>query len=388
MESPVGVAHCFVTQDYGPDLGGIARRNVELCRRLTGGVVVSTVAHAAARAFDAGEAYPIVRQPFGLRDAKRFVNQVRWARTLPVGRVLHVGNVRPAGYPVWWAHRRRGVPYIIYVYGMDLLKERRKLANPLKRYTARRLFADAAGVVAISAWSAELVVDVMRRAGVQDLPPVATIDLGTDPVFFHPSRDTGALRQRYGLRDAPLMVTVARLMPHKGQDVAIRALPMLRPDVRYLIVGAGPDEGRLRALAASCGVGDRVVFAGALSDAEIAEAYATATVYVGLSRREGDVEVEGFGISFVEAGASGTPSIAGDSGGVRAAVRDGETGLIVPPADAGRAAAAITRVIGDRELRASLGAAARAAVERYYNWDRVARETSEFVDTVTAGAGR
>jgi phosphatidylinositol alpha-1,6-mannosyltransferase len=385
MESAVGARHCFVTQDYGPDLGGIARRNVELCRRLPGGVVVSTVAHAGADAFDAGEAYRVVRQPFRLRDAKRFVNQVRWARTLPAGQVLHVGNVRPAGYPVWWAHRRRGVPYIMYVYGMDLLKERRKLGgpNPLKRYTARRLFADAAGVVAISAWSAALVVDVMRGAGVRDLPPVATIDLGTDPVFFHPSRDTGALRQRYGLGDAPLMVTVARLVPHKGQDVAIQALATLGAEVRYLIVGAGPDEGRLRALAASCGVGHRVIFAGALSDAEMAEAYATATVYVGLSRREGDVEVEGFGISFVEAGASGTPSVAGDSGGVRAAVRDGETGLIVPPTDAGRAAAAIAQVIGDDGRRASLGAAARAAVEQYYNWDRVARETSDFVDTVT-----
>jgi phosphatidyl-myo-inositol dimannoside synthase len=383
MESAVGARHCFVTQDYGPDLGGIARRNVELCRRLPGGVVVSTVAHVAAGAFDAGEAYRVVRQPFGLRDAKRFVNQVRWARTLPVAQVMHVGNVRPAGYPVWWTHRRLGVPYIIYVYGMDLLKERRKLGSPLKRYTAQRLFADAAGVVAISAWSAALVVDVMRGAGVRDVPPVATIDLGTDPVFFHPSRDSGALRQRYGLGDAPLMVTVARLVPHKGQDVAIRALATLGPEVRYLIVGAGPDEGRLRALAASCGVDDRVVFAGALSDAEIAEAYATATVYVGLSRREGDVEVEGFGISFVEAGASGTPSVAGDSGGVRAAVRDGETGLIVPPTDAGRAAAAVAQVIGDSGLRTSLGAAARAAVERYYNWDRVARETSDFVDRVT-----
>jgi phosphatidyl-myo-inositol dimannoside synthase len=343
---------------------------------------VSTVSHPGAAAFDAGEAYPIARQPFGLRDAKRFANQVAWARTLPSARVMHVGNVRPAGYPVWWAHRARGVPYIIYVYGMDLLKEQRKMRSAFKRLTGRRLFGDAAGVVAISAWSAELVVDVMRAAGVRNMPPVAAIDLGTDPGFFQASRDTGKLRRRFGIGDAPLMLTVARLVPHKGQDVAIQALASLSPEVRYLIVGRGPDELRLRAVAASCGVTDRVIFAGALTDEEIAEAYATATVYVGLSRREGDVSVEGFGISFVEAGASGTPSVAGDSGGVRAAVRDGETGIIVEPT-AYDAAAAIGQMIDDDALRRAMGSAARAAVESYYNWDRVARDTMAFVDRVT-----
>jgi phosphatidyl-myo-inositol dimannoside synthase len=190
------------------------------------------------------------------------------------------------------------------------------------------------------------------------------------------------LRRRFGIGDAPLMLTVARLVPHKGQDVAIQALASLSPEVRYLIVGKGPDELRLRAVAASCGVTDRVIFAGALTDEEIAEAYATATVYVGLSRREGDVSVEGFGISFVEAGASGTPSVAGDSGGVRAAVRDGETGIIVAPT-AYDAAAAIGQMIEDDALRGAMGSAARAAVESYYNWDRVARDTMAFVDRVT-----
>jgi phosphatidylinositol alpha-1,6-mannosyltransferase len=386
MESTVEglpVRHGFVTQDYGPDLGGIARRHVELCRRLSGGVIVSTVAHAGSAAFDSREPYAIARQPFDITDAKRFANQVRWARTLPRTRVLHVGNIRPAGYPVWWAHRTTGLPYIVYVYGMDLLKERRKLGNPLKRYTARRLFADAAGVVAISAWTAELAADVMRVAGVTHAPPVATIDLGTDPDFFHPHRRTGALRRRFGLGSGPLMLTVARLVPHKGQDVAIRALALLRADVHYLIVGAGPDRPRLRALATELGVADRVTFAGALDDGDIADAYATASVYVGLSRRDGDVSVEGFGISFVEAGASGTPSVAGDSGGVRGAVRDGETGVIVPATDPGAAAAAIGALIGDESRRAAMGAAARQAVETHYNWDRVARETMAFIDTVT-----
>jgi phosphatidylinositol alpha-1,6-mannosyltransferase len=140
-------------------------------------------------------------------------------------------------------------------------------------------------------------------------------------------------------------------------------------------VGEGPDRPRLESLARSLGVGDRVTLPGALDDDGVAEACATATVYVGLSRLDAGVNVEGFGISFVEASASGVPVIAGDSGGVRSAVRDGETGIVVPPADPAAAAAALRRLLGDESLRRRMGSAGRAAVETHYNWDRVAVET-------------
>lgn len=367
--------HVFVTQDYGPDLGGIARVHVELCRRLAhdGGVVVSTVAHAHAAVFDAAEGYRIARMPFGLAAAKRAANQIHWARALPRTGILHCGNIRPAGYPVWYTHRRAKLPYVVYVYGMDLLKERRKIAaNPLKRWTLRRMLGDARGIIAISWWSAELAREVMREAGIRRLPPIAAIDLGTDPTFFRPDR---------GIRCPGRLLTVARLVPHKGQDVAIRALALLPPDVRYVIVGTGNDRARLEAIAREAGVAQRVTFAGALSDDEIAKAYAEADVYVGLSREEG-VQAEGFGISFVEAAASGVPSVAGFSGGVRSAVRDGMTGLLVPPTDPIAAAAAIRRLLDDRTLRDTMGREARNVVESHYNWDRVARATMEFVDRV------
>src|SRR6185436_19157642 len=96
--------HLFVTQDYGPDLGGIARRHVEFCRRVSPDeVVVSTVASAGATLFDASEHYRIARERFSFGEAKRFVNQMRWSRSL-VRHIrqgidlLHLGNVRPCGY--------------------------------------------------------------------------------------------------------------------------------------------------------------------------------------------------------------------------------------------------------------------------------------------------
>jgi len=380
--------HLFVTQDYAPDLGGMARRHVELCRRFAPDeIIVSTVASPQSQDFDRNEHYHISRQPFPFGQAKRFSNQLAWgmdlAGTCRAGvDVMHLGNVRPCGYAVLLAARRASTPYLVYVNGGDLLRERQKSeTRRLKRWSARLIFGGSLGVVANSAWTADLAREVMAFVGVNNLPPVATIDLGTDPVQFSPDKDGRLLRCRLGIDEAPLLLTVARLVPHKGQDIVIQALAKLsqaQPDARYLIVGDGSDAPRLRALASALGVGERVILAGPLSDHDVVEAYATADVYAGLSRVDNGINVEGFGISFVEASASGTPCVAGDSGGVRSAVRDGETGFVVSPSDVDAVASAIGRLLSDGALRRRMGVVGRTAVETHYNWDRVARETLAF----------
>src|SRR2546423_5505642 len=383
--------HLFVTQDYGPDLGGMARRHVELCRRFGDGdetiMSVSTVASPHAAAFDQHESYRIYRQPFPFERANRFSNQLRWAQWVtskraPKYEVIHCGNIRPVGYGVRWTNRKLGIPYLVYVNGGDLLRERRKAErSSMKRMSARSILGNASGIVATSTWVGQLASDVMREVGVQMPPPVAALDLGTDPIHFNPSRDTGALRRRWGVGDGPIILTVARLVPHKGQDIGIKALAILAhdfPELRYIMVGQGHDEQRLRELARELGVSDKVGFVGAMRDDELPEAYATSTIYLGASRVDRDINVEGFGISFLEAGASGIPSIAGDSGGVRSAVRDGETGIVVPPTDVDAIAGAIRSLLLNETRRKQMGQEARRAVETYYNWERVARDTREF----------
>jgi phosphatidylinositol alpha-1,6-mannosyltransferase len=384
------VRHLFVTVDYPPDRGGMARRHVELCRRLApDGLTVSTVAAENAEQFDRSEPYPIVREPFTFRGARTFANRWRWstsiARRAAAVDVIHCGNIRPCGYSVLAARRRRAgrAPFLIYVNGSDLLRAREKIgASALKRWFLARLLGDAAGIVANSAWTAETASTLCESLGVTPESRVEAIDLGTDPLQFRPENDSGKLRERLGWHEHMVVVTVARLVAHKGHDVALRAIAAVvrqNPDVRYLIVGEGPNENTLRRLAAELGITDRVVFSGALADTDIAEAYATADMYVGLSREEG-LDVEGFGISFVEAAASATPVIAGDSGGVRSAVRDGETGFVVSPNDVDGVAAAIRLLLHDDERRRRMGEAGRRAVETYYNWDRVARETAAFAE--------
>lgn len=382
--------HLFVTQDYAPDLGGMARRHVELCRRFADGTTtmeVSTVSAANTAAFDASEPYKIDRQPFPFSRAKVFTNQLRWGRWLSARAasdidVLHCGNIRPVGYAVLLTHLRRRVPFLVYVNGGDLLKEQAGIeASARKRFGARHILGAASGIVATSAWVGGVAADVMQQLGIERAPPIGAFDLGTDPEFFRPGRDTRKLRTKWAIGDAPLLLTVARLIPHKGQDVVLRALAALKtefPTLRYAMIGTGPDEPRLRKLAADLKVSDQVIFAGPVSDDEVAEAYATSTVYLGLSRVDQSIDAEGFGISFVEASASGVPIIAGDSGGVRSAVRNGESGVIVPPQDLNAVVEALRVYLSNPAKRASTGKIGRSLVETYYNWDRVARETRNF----------
>jgi phosphatidylinositol alpha-1,6-mannosyltransferase len=224
--------------------------------------------------------------------------------------------------------------------------------------------------------------------GVRVMPPVGAFDLGTDPEMFSPARDTRALRARWGAGDDPILLTVARLVPHKGQDTGIRVLAALArefPRVRYVLVGDGHDEPRLRSLARSLGVQNRVVFAGALSEDDLPEAYATSSVYLGPSRIDSEINAEGFGISFLEASASGLPVVAGDSGGVRSAVRDGETGIVADPSNVDELAGHVARFLRDDDLRKRFGAAGRRAVLDHFNWDRVARDVRDFTRSVTVG---
>ena len=381
--------HLFVTVDYPPDLGGMARRHVELCRRLASdGVIVSTVAAADAQLFDQKEPYRIAREPFTFQGAKTATNRWRWSRSIArraaAVDVIHCGNIRPCGYPLMLARRGAArAPFLLYVNGSDLLQEREKItASAMKRWFVRRLLRQSAGIVANSAWTAETAWALFQTLGIDVADRIVAIDLGTDPEQFRPENDRGALRASLGWQGLCVALTVARLVPHKGQDVALRAMAAVlreHPTLRYLIVGDGPNEAALRRLASDLGIADRVVFAGAMSDADVAEAYATSDVYIGLSRQDGKA-IEGFGISFIEASASGIPVIAGDSGGVRSAVRDGETGVVVKPNDPDAVASALRQLLASPERRKALGRAGRRAVETHFNWDRVARETTAFAE--------
>jgi phosphatidyl-myo-inositol dimannoside synthase len=201
---------------------------------------------------------------------------------------------------------------------------------------------------------------------------------GVDAAEFH--RGTGGARIRAGLGIAPgrpVVVCVSRMVPRKGQDTLIRAWPAVRAqapgDPLLMLVGDGPYRSRLAVLAQQLGVGDSVLFTGPVSWDDLPAYYDAGTIFAMPCRtRRRGLDVEGLGIVYLEAAATGLPVIGGDSGGAADAVLDGETGYVVPGHDIRAVSDRLTELLCDPSGAAAMGEKGRAWIDREWTWDLVA----------------
>jgi phosphatidylinositol alpha-1,6-mannosyltransferase len=192
-----------------------------------------------------------------------------------------------------------------------------------------------------------------------------------------------ARRAALGLAGRPVVVCVSRLVPRKGQDTLIRALPTVRsvvPDACLLVVGSGPHERRLRELAARTGLAEHVRFTGGVADADLPGYYGAGDVFAMPCRtRRRGLEVEGLGMVFLEASACGLPVVAGASGGAPEAVLEGRTGTVVDGRSVPAVAAAVTRLLSDPALVAEQGSAGRDWVLAEWGWAAQAARLGELL---------
>lgn len=372
----------LLTFDFPPLGGGISRWMSEIARRYPPGTLtVSTGRMPGDTASDAAFPNVIDRLDVPSVRLRALKNQVRWARrSMALNRATPFrfawcDNIRPSAYPARALSQFSGVPYGVIVHGSDLFDIRANFRRSrFKRMVTRQLLGGAATIVANSRWTRSLLAEVLGELGLPDVVARArVVSLGTDPLRFRPDVDTAAFRRAHNLPNGRWLVTVARLEAFKGVDTVIRALRLLTaefPDVRYAVVGDGSFRAGAEALAVAEGVADRVHFLSRLPDDALPSAYAMTTIYAGLTR-ETPREVEGFGISLLEAQASGRPVVAGRAGGIVDAVADGETGLLVDPTDVAAVAAAFRSLLADPARAEAMGRAGRSAIERHYNWDRV-----------------
>ena len=230
--------------------------------------------------------------------------------------------------------------------------------------------------------------DLLRLYGARD-KSIRTVPCGVDLATFGP-RDRAQARRRLCLRDDEFVVLqLGRLVPRKGIDNVIRAVGLMDASLkpRLLVVGGEsvePDErrtpeiARLRALARSCGVADRVTFTGRRDVAELPEFYAAADVFVTTPA------YEPFGITPLEAMACGTPVVGSAVGGIQYSVVDGVTGYLVPPKDPAALAEKLAWLQANPALRLALGRAGMARVRSHFTWDRVAGELATVYQEVVA----
>ncbi|MFB7288208.1 glycosyltransferase family 4 protein [Actinacidiphila glaucinigra] len=364
----------IVTNDFPPRPGGIQAFVHSMALRLDPGRVVVYASTwrdgSEVAAFDAEQPFPVVRD--------------RTTMLLPTPRVTRraAALLREHGCTsVWFG---AAAPLGLMAPALRKAGARRLVATthgheagwaqlPASRTLLRRIGEGTDTITYLGEYTRSRIARALtpEAAGrMVQLPP------GVDEKTFHPASGGEAVRARLGLSDRPVVVCVSRLVPRKGQDTLIEAMPLIladRPDAVLLVVGGGPYADELKRLAERTGVAESVRFTGAVPWQELPAHFGAGDVFAMPCRtRRGGLDVEGLGIVYLEASATGLPVVAGDSGGAPDAVLDGETGWVVRGGEPGEAAERILALLGDAELRRRMGERGRKWVEDAWRWDLLA----------------
>ena len=372
----------IVTNDFPPRQGGIQSFVHALATRLPQGTVtVYAPAWKGAREFDARQSFPVIRHPTSLmlpgpavsRRAAAIARQhgcdaVLFGAAAPLGLitpVLRRAGVRRAialthGHEAGWAMlpgarallRRIGDEVDVMTYLGEYFRVR--LARALSQEAAKRMVHLAPGV---------------------------------DVTFFRPGSGGQAVRDRLGLAGRPVVVCVSRMVRRKGQDTLIRAWPQVLSEVSdavLLLVGDGPYAGDLRRLARRVGISHAVLFTGPVPWAELPGYYDAGDVFAMPCRtRRAGLDVEGLGLVYLEASATGLPVIGGDSGGAPDAILAGESGYVVR--DMAGAAARVIELLTDPGRARAMGEKGLAWVDREWRWELAAARLASILSPEQPG---
>jgi len=367
----------LITNDFPPRPGGIQQFVHNLAvRQPAGSVIVYTSTWRGAAKFDAEQPFEVVREDTSVllptpRVAKR---AAELARAYGCDTVWF-GAAAPLGLLAGGLRRTGGVDRAVALtHGHEI----GWAALP----GARRLLQRIARSHDVITYLGEYQRIRLDRAlhGLTELQRLAP---GVDVDTFHPGVDGSAVRARHALSDRPVIVCVSRLVPRKGQDMLIRALPTVRrrvPGAALLLVSGGPYRTKLERLAREHGVESDVVFTGSVPWAELPAHYAAGDVYAMPCRtRAAGLDVEGLGIVYLEASAIGLPVVGGDSGGAPDAVLEGETGFVVGGRDVAGLAGRLAELLTDPTRAKTMGAAGRAWVEREWRWEAQAARLAKLL---------
>ncbi len=196
------------------------------------------------------------------------------------------------------------------------------------------------------------------------------------------------VREKYMLDGKRVILTVARLIKHKGQDHLLKSLPKILekiPNAHYLMVGDGPDKDYLEDMAFNqLDLSEHVTFAGSISDENVAACYYECDIFAMISRQHKN-NVEGFGIAFLEAGYASKAVVGGNSGGIPDAVEHNKTGILVDPNDLGKISTAIIDLLQNENKRTEYGRNGKNRVLERFTWEKVAQTYANLFNNILAG---
>jgi phosphatidylinositol alpha-1,6-mannosyltransferase len=367
----------LATVDFPPAVtGGIQRYYYDLCRESHGRIAVLAPRGDGCEEFDKDQSFDVKRValPMGGSPIMRFLLTIlitfHTARMLLFGRYnkLIVGHwfLLP---PLIWVGHLRGIRTAVVMHGGELSRFRSE--SRLKRVLVAIINRCDEVIVNSSSTANQFVEQGVNRSRIKILTPAVDSEK-YQPGPYHPPTTMGSEKDISEIT----LLTVGTLVERKGHASVISVLPRIlskHPSTRYMILGDGPCRSKLMAQVERLGLEKSVHFLGRMTDEEVVQWLRTCDIFVMPSGKlQGKFGEEGFGIVYLEANACGKPVIGGDSGGVRDAVVHGVTGLLVDPQDDEALFKALDQLIGDKDLRDSLGKQGRERVVNEFQWrDRI-----------------
>ena len=361
----------FITNDFPPRPGGIQTFVYELVRQFpSSDVTVLSSTWEGAEQFDQSHDFDVVRAntkvllptPETLSLARKIivaknVKSVIFGAAAPLAllakplRALGVEKIIAFthGHEAGWA-KTPGTKQALKKIGNDV-----DVLTYLTQYTKQEI-------------SKGLSINAV--ASMRQLLPAV------DPQFFNPGNqiEGSRLREKVGFANRPTIVSVSRLMARKGHDELIKAMPELKkriPGIALLIVGEGSYRNNLEKLITKLDLELDVYLTGKVPYLELPAWYGAGDVFAMPCRtRKAGWDVEGLGIVYLEASATGLPVIAGDSGGAPEAVAEGKSGFVVGGTDQEALIEKIELLFADNKLRKEMGEFGRQWILDNWTWDK------------------
>lgn len=372
----------LVTNDFPPRYGGIEQYMLTLLRGLAPAEVVVVAPEAdGARQFDKATDFEVIRLPATRGRMWPSPSLANYLGNLAISRNVHFvafASMLPLATLGPAISRYSNLPFVIWHHGAELAGVAKL---PGLRQSMAALARKSSLQFVVSEWT---LGEARRLLGATS--PLRLLRAGVDLSMFNPKVDGAQVRKMYGIENANVIVCVGRLVPRKGQDTLINAMPELlrrHPDTRLLLVGTGPSARRLRRLAELHGVSRAVHMTGEVESGLLPAHYAAGDIYASPIRtRKFGLEAEGLGVVFLEAAAMGLPLVVGRSGGTSEAIKDGVTGILVDGTEKSEVVEALDRLLGDAVLRNEMGDAGRRWMECNFDEAGMAARFKEVVADV------
>ncbi|MBU0731467.1 glycosyltransferase family 4 protein [Patescibacteria group bacterium] len=283
--------------------------------------------------------------------------------------MLLVGQILPLGTVAWLLHKITKTPYIVMTHAMDVTFPQK---YPRKKWLMKKILARADKVTTVSRFTEQQLKTLMTgsdRAKIEVIYPCPNLRIRD-----YNEQLCAGISAKYVKPDTKIILSVGRIVERKGFDAMIEALAKMNkeyPNFNYLLVGEGEYKKKLQkmlTMPAYEAISNKIKFVGKVPDNELACYFKLCDVFAMPSRRLSTEDVEGFGIVYLEANLFGKPVIGGDSGGIRDAVKDGQTGFLVDPTDTNMIAEATLKLLTDPERAQKIGFAGQERVLKEFTW--------------------